>query len=390
MKRFWTNLWIVFGCVILFGLTWLTCASGGTAEDPVVTLSYLSNQVHAELTAAIQSRVDELGGASADELRQKRNEALGKLSNAGLVGAASDLVREHLQKNGKYFFYSDTMRFIPLQKDDVISGAAGTQILLRSGSGKAANGAIINVTAGQQTAQGVSVVPNARYLLPARNSSGVQITSQSATVGVQGFYRVVSVAYQPQYTAYAHALKTLGLFQGTATGYNLGKTATRAEAATMLVRLLGEERLAQNSNLRHPFGDVPTWANAYIGHAYTKGYTNGTSATKFTPQNPVSATQYMTFLLRALGYDDAKGDFTWDNALSAAVRYGIITQAEKTKIASNPFYRDQMVYLSWRALCANRKNSTQTLLSYLAETGVVSAENVQTAQTYISQVCNYL
>ena len=92
----------------------------------------------------------------------------------------------------------------------------------------------------------------------------------------------------------------------------------------------------------------------------------------------------MTFLLRALGYDDANGDFAWDNALSAAVRYGIITQAEKTEIASSPFYRDQMVYLSWRALLTNRKNSAQTLLAYLTENGVVSANDVQIANTYIS------
>ncbi|MBE6916032.1 MAG: S-layer homology domain-containing protein [Ruminococcaceae bacterium] len=383
MKRIWTRVSLVLCCVILLGLTWLTCASGGDAADPVVSLSYLSNQIHAELTAAIKSRVDSAAGVDVDDLREKRTEALGKLSNAGLIGAASDKVLAYLQQNGKYFYYSDTTRFIHLQKDDVISGAAGTQILLRSGSGIANGGSIIDLTAGKSLAAGGSVSQNARYMLPARDRSGVRITSQSATVGVQGFYRVTSVAYEPQYVAHAQALKRMGLFQGTSTGFNLGKTATRAEAATMLVRLLGEESVALRGTSRHPFGDVPTWANGYIGHAYSKGYTNGTSANRFTPNNPVSATQYMTFLLRALGYDDAKGDFQWDAALAHAVKIGLISKAEQDSLNKSTFYRDQMVYLSYRALLTARKGSTGTLLEYLRVSGVVSASSIDEAMNLL-------
>ncbi len=383
MKRIWTRLSLVLCCVILLGLTWLTCASGGDAGDPVVSLSYLSNTVHAELTAAIKSRVDSLSGVSVDDLREKRIEALGKLSNAGLIGAASDRVIEYLQQNGKYFYYTDTIRFIHLQKDDVISGAAGTQVLLRSGSGVAINRPIIDLTAGKSLAAGGAISQNSRYMLPARDWSGVRITSQSATVGVQGFYRVTSVAYREQYVEYAQALKVLGLFQGTSTGFNLSKTATRAEAATMLVRLLGEESVALRGTSRHPFGDVPAWANGYIGHAYAKGYTNGTSANRFTPNNPVSATQYMTFLLPALGYDDAKGDFKWDNALSHAVKIGLISKAEQDKLNTTTFYRDQMVYLSYRALFTARKGGTKTLIEYLRENGVVSQSSIDQAMNLL-------
>lgn len=383
MKRLWTRLSLVLCCVILIGLTWLTCASGGDATDPVVSLSYLSNAIHAELTAAMKARVDAVAGVGVDDLREKRIEALGKLSNAGLIGAASDRVMAYLQQNGKYYYYSDTFRIISLQKDDVVSGAAGTQILLRTGSAAASGGAMIDLSAGRSLAAGGAVTQNARYMLPARDRTGVRITSQSATAYVQGFYRVTSVAYQPRFVAHAQALKLMGLFQGTSTGFNLGKTATRAEAATMLVRLLGEEEIALRGTSRHPFGDVPTWANGYIGHAYTKGYTNGTSAARFTPNNPVSATQYMTFLLRALGYDDAKGDFKWDNALAHAVKIGLISKAEQNELNTTTFYRDQMVYLSYRALLTARKGSSQTLLEYLRENGVVSADSIDSAHALL-------
>ncbi len=384
MKRFGMRVVIAAFCVILFGLTWISCASGGDASDPVLTLSFLKNRVQPNIMSAAENRIDNMGGVGFDTLDAKRNEALGRLSNAGLIDAAGDRVREYLQQNGKYLYYSDAVRFVTLHKDDVISGAAGTQVILRQGSGSIINNPVIDVTNGFSLAAGKPAALNVRYLLPARNWSGIRVTSASATVGVQGFYRVVNIGYKDQYVDLAQALKTMGLFKGTNSGFELSKNATRAEAVTMLVRLLGEETVAQSGGMRHPFSDVPAWASGYVAHAYNKGYTKGTSATKFTPDTAVTATQYMTFLLRALGYSDSAGDFTWDTALSAAVRYGIISEAEKSAM-SGTFRRDQMVYLSYCSLLAKRKGTGQTLLQYLQEKGVVSAENAQRALALVKQ-----
>ena len=48
-------------------------------------------------------------------------------------------------------------------------------------------------------------------------------------------------AQAANFESVADQLNTLGVFQGTATGYQLDRAPTRAEAATMLVRLLGKE-----------------------------------------------------------------------------------------------------------------------------------------------------
>lgn len=59
--------------------------------------------------------------------------------------------------------------------------------------------------------------------------------------------------YTPKYTVYADGLYELGLFRGTGTDkdgkpvYELGRTPTRAEALTLLIRLLGEEEEALES-----------------------------------------------------------------------------------------------------------------------------------------------
>lgn len=71
---------------------------------------------------------------------------------------------------------------------------------------------------------------------------------------------------------------------------------------TMLVRLLGQEEDALAGTWTTPFQDVPDWAAPYVGYAYEKGLTNGKSETRFDPDSTIRASEYLTFVLRALGY----------------------------------------------------------------------------------------
>ena len=76
---------------------------------------------------------------------------------------------------------------------------------------------------------------------------------------------VTAFAATPAATA-AQKLDDLGLFQGMGNNadgtpnYGLDQTPTRAQAVTMLVRLLGKEQEAQNSTYSAPFTDVADWA----------------------------------------------------------------------------------------------------------------------------------
>ena len=66
------------------------------------------------------------------------------------------------------------------------------------------------------------------------------------------------------YTACADSLQALGLFQGTEQGYDLDRAPTRAEAAVMLVRLLGEEADALALEYTAPFTDLESWQQPNI------------------------------------------------------------------------------------------------------------------------------
>ena len=116
----------------------------------------------------------------------------------------------------------------------------------------------------------------------------------------------------------AEKLHTLGLFQGVGTNaegtpdFDLDRTPTRIEGVTMLVRLMGKEQNAKWSTAEIPFTNVPNWGLPYVRYSYGNGYTKGTSGTTFGSTAVLDAAQYLTLLLRAMGYEDGT-DFQWDS-----------------------------------------------------------------------------
>lgn len=169
----------------------------------------------------------------------------------------------------------------------------------------------------------------------------------------------------------AKSLKSLGLFQGVSdTDFALHRAPTRVEALIMLIRLLGHGKEAQESGASHPFTDVPTWADGYVGYAYEKGLTNGTSDTTFGT-GTASAQMYLTFVLRALGYSDGNGeDFSWNNPYALAESVGIVPEG----VDHVNFLRGDVVLVSYGALEASLKGSTQSLAQKLIDEGVFTYE----------------
>ena len=97
----------------------------------------------------------------------------------------------------------------------------------------------------------------------------------------------------------------------------------------MFIRVLGEENDALAYTGSTPFTDITpgTQSEKYVGYAYSKGYTNGYSATTFRPSQTVTASQYMEFILRALGYSSADNK-DLSGTLTNALTNGVITEGE--------------------------------------------------------------
>jgi len=178
-------------------------------------------------------------------------------------------------------------------------------------------------------------------------------------------------AFAADFTHCADALHTLGLFQGTSTGYNLDRAPTRAEAATMLVRLLGKETDAKALTYSAPFTDVPAWAQPYVQYLYDNGLTTGKTAAAFAPDDKCTAQQYAAFLLRALGYNEKSGDFTYAKAIDFATEKGVV---DAFNCDETNFLRDDVAAMSYTALSVAPKSGETDLLTKLVKSGAVASD----------------
>jgi hypothetical protein len=163
----------------------------------------------------------------------------------------------------------------------------------------------------------------------------------------------------------AEALKELHLFNGTNAGFELERAPTRVEGAVMLVRLLGKEEEALQMNYTHPFNDVPSWANAYIGFMYESELTKGKSENEFGSTDHITSSQYITFVLRALGYNDSIGDFQWNTSVEKAVEIGLVSNEYSLELKNKKFLRDDVVGVSYSSLTVSQKNSQEALVDKL-------------------------
>lgn len=179
----------------------------------------------------------------------------------------------------------------------------------------------------------------------------------------------------------ASALKQLRLFKGvSARDFDLDRSPTRTEALIMLIRILGQESEALNGNWSHPFTDVVSWADKYVGYAYEKGLTKGISATEFGTGN-ASSDMYLSFMLRALGYNDLAGDFAWDAPDTLAASVGILPEGVNT----TRFLRLDATLISWAALEAKLKDGSQTLSQKLNDMGVFDSEEYTSAKLFVER-----
>ncbi len=291
MKR-----WIaILGLVVLAVAGGVAAVSyGGTAADPLVSEVYLEGTYQPKLMSQIETQID----TSLDEVYN------GILVQAGDLQPTSEDERDDA-------YYSDGFRDLRFKKDDRISGSLGAGFLLLAGTAQVQfdSGAVIDVSQGTEVTSGSPLQTDHRYMVAENTRATVLITSDTAVLSMDGYYST-ALSSETDYNALADALKELGLFRGSDTpygsGYALEEQPTRIQGLVMFLRLLGEEEAALACTEDNPFVDTDPWCEPYLAYAYAKGYTNGTDLARgiFSPSEPITAAQYLTFLLRALGYSD--------------------------------------------------------------------------------------
>ena len=161
----------------------------------------------------------------------------------------------------------------------------------------------------------------------------------------------------------AMELRSYGLFRGVGDNpdgtpnFDLARPANRAEGLVMLLRVLGKEEEVKAGSWSHPFSDGG-WADQYIGYAYETGLTLGRGDGTFGSADTLTAQQYLTFLLRALGYPENDGALYRD-ALETAGALGLrYDNGDGFELCIKDFWRADMVVATLRALFLNCYDGT--------------------------------
>ena len=208
---------------------------------------------------------------------------------------------------------------------------------------------------------------------------------RAVCVGAATAAMLTASAFAANYTNCADSLHEMGLFQGTQNGYDLDRTPTRAEAAVMLVRLLGKEDEAKALTYTAPFTDLKGWEKPYVQYLYSNGLANGTNRTTFNPTGKCTAQMYAVFLLRALGYSDT-ADFSYANAIETAREQGIY---DTGIINVQNFLRDDAAAASYTVLSVSPKNSEGTLLDQLVSENAITEADAKRYQSLFSSYAQY-
>lgn len=146
------------------------------------------------------------------------------------------------------------------------------------------------------------------------------------------------------FDAEAEALQAEGLLLGTEKGLELLKPLTRAEAATILLRAMGESTEGESATTQ-TFADVSPayWGYGAVENSYKLGIMNGIGNNLFAPEDMVTAAQFSTMVLRASDY----GEFNWEEALDILIANSVISLEDAS--AMDFFTRGDMAKIIYEA-----------------------------------------
>ena len=152
-KKTLTTIILIVALAMVAAVTVYAVANYGTKEDPLVTSSYLQDVVQPRMEDAYRSTLD-------GEVREMEDQF------ADQVAAA----------------------LVTLESGQTLTGRAGTELLMRTGTAAVTQSAAIDLTTGESAAVGAKLTENHLYLVQA-DGAGIQATADT-TVMVRGGYSV--------------------------------------------------------------------------------------------------------------------------------------------------------------------------------------------------------
>ncbi len=151
-------------------------------------------------------------------------------------------------------------------------------------------------------------------------------------------------------------LRTLGILKGSGNGsLQLENTITRAEVATIMVRILTES--PESNPEGKIFSDVPDkhWGKDYIQKAYKIGIIQGYSDGSFAPENQITYAEVVTIMVNALDQKESLNpELAWpENYIAKAKELGVIPANSDIPI-DKIITRGEMALIVWDTILVKK------------------------------------
>jgi len=174
-RRIATGILVLAAIALVSGATLLALASPGSQEDPVITLSYLTDKFKPEIISEVKAAEKRI----TDSFDVQINTIQTQLQSQGAVAPQEP---------------EDADRFIvvTLTKGQSLSCSIGTEIMLRVGTANAVGStspALVNYTSAASIESGTALVVNNMYLVTI-DGSGVTATADTVRLMVRGEHKV--------------------------------------------------------------------------------------------------------------------------------------------------------------------------------------------------------
>ena len=112
---------------------------------------------------------------------------------------------------------------------------------------------------------------------------------------------------------------------------------------------------------------MPDWAKDTINYLHYMNLISGVSNDKFGSSLEMTENQFVTLILRALGYSETNGDFDWETADVTAYELGFYDDdyIPYNIIKTGGFTRGMMSYIAYNSLFVENKITGVRLLDNL-------------------------
>jgi hypothetical protein len=174
-KKLLITLGVIVAVAFVSGVSILAATTFGTTNDPLVTLSYLNQklkpQIMAEVSADVSAAQASLQPSLDAEVDSFTKDIDAKLGSAGSEAAGFTLVT--------------------LSKNQTVSCAVGTELLLRVGTATATGSApaLVDSTTGATLSSGGALAANHMYMVTIQGN-GFKATASTVKVLIRGTYTI--------------------------------------------------------------------------------------------------------------------------------------------------------------------------------------------------------